>query len=114
MKANLTKGEKKMNTYSLSNLSQKEYNELLTKWRKRRNIYWLLSLLVIPAPLTVSFALFCNNNIAFLTSGGRHTSSGFTVLVHVVLGMFFPIIIVPILRFIPVFGHLVLGARIVE
>ena len=103
-----------MKAYSMSNLSQKEYNELLTIWRKRRRIYWLLTLLVIPAPLTMSFALFCNNNIAYLTSGGRRTSNSITLFIHVILGILFPIVIVPILRFIPSFGHMVLGTKILD
>ncbi|MBU0997282.1 MAG: hypothetical protein KKE16_04470 [Firmicutes bacterium] len=103
-----------MKSYSLSNLSQREYDELLTIWTKRRRIYWLLSLLIIPLPLTISFALFCNNNIAFLKSGGRRSSNTIVVLFYIIIGALFPIIIVPILRFIPFLGHAVLGTRILE
>lgn len=103
-----------MKTYSMSNLSQKEYNEVLAIWKKRRTIYWLLTLLAIPAPFTLSFALFCNNNIVYLTSGGRRTTPGIVAGFHIILGVFLPIIIVPILRFIPGLGHLVLGTKLLD
>ena len=102
-----------MKTYSISNLSQREYNDLLVEWKKRRKLFYLLSLLIIPAPFTISAALFCNNNINYLISGGKRTSNFLVLVFHLIIGVMTPIIIVPIYSKTPI-GYLVLGSRIVD
>jgi hypothetical protein len=102
-----------MTTISLSNASTREINETLAKWRKRRKLYLLLSLLIIPAPITMSFALFTHNNIVYFESGGRHNTNIVVAMVFAILGAGFPIVIVPVLRYVRFLGQPVLGTRII-
>lgn len=104
-----------MKTYSLSNLTLTEKREIMDHLRKRRNFLLLISLLIVTAPITVSLALWCNNNLNYIASDGTKTgTSGLVVWFYIIAGGFMPIIIVPILRFISPLGYAVLGLRIAE
>jgi len=103
-----------MKSYSLSNLSERDYNELLIQWTKRRRTYLLLSLLLIPAVLTVSYAAFCHAQIVILRSGGRKRMSLAMSWVYIIIGGGIPLILVPIIRFIKPWGYSVLGTRLVN
>lgn len=103
-----------MKIYSLSHLSQKEFDELLDRCIQRRKFFWLLSLTIILAPITLGFALYCSDRISFLRTGWRKSSPYGVCILHIIGGIFIPIIVVLLLNLIPFFGKIVLGAKIVH
>jgi hypothetical protein len=103
-----------MKIYSLSNLSQREFDELYDLVRHRRNTYYLLSLMIVTAPFTMSFALYCNDILVGLRTGFRKKTSVMIYLVHNVVGLLFPLVILPICNHYKMIGNIVLSIRLVD